>query len=63
MGRIILMIIAGMAMSLDGFINDRNGSAQKLSPDFKELLEALSFKEMIKNTGAVIMDRHVFPCR
>ena len=53
-------IIAGMTMSLDGFINDRNGDAQSLSPDFEELLEAPSFKEMTKNTGAVIMGRHTY---
>jgi dihydrofolate reductase len=53
-------VIAGMTMSLDGFINDGNGSAEKLSPDFSELLEAPSFKEMTKNTGAVIMGRHVY---
>ena len=52
--------MAGMTMSLDGFINDRNGSAEKLSPDFSELLDAPSFKEMTKNTGAVIMGRHVY---
>ena len=52
--------MAGMTMSLDGFINDRNGSAEKLSPDFSELLDAPSFQEMIKNTGAVIMGRHVY---
>lgn len=53
-------VIAGMTMSLDGFINDRNGSAEKLSPDFEELLETPSFKEMTKNTGAVIMGRRVY---
>ena len=36
-------VIAGMTMSLDGYI-DRNGSAQDLNPDFPELLEAPSFK-------------------
>ncbi|WP_123039211.1 dihydrofolate reductase family protein [Cohnella candidum] len=53
-------VIAGMTMSLDGFIQDRNGSARKLSPDFEELLEAPSFKEMTANTGAVIMGRNVY---
>ena len=53
-------IIAGMTMSLDGFINEGNGSAEKLSPDFSELLETPSFNEMTKNTGAVIMGRHVY---
>src|ERR1700690_2818675 len=49
-----------MTMSLDGFINEGNGSAEKLSPDFSELLETPSFNEMTKNTGAVIMGRHVY---
>jgi len=53
-------VMAGMTMSLDGFINDRNGSAESLSPDFEELLETSLFKEMTKNTGAVIMGRHVY---
>jgi dihydrofolate reductase len=53
-------VMAGMTMSLDGFINDRNGSAQSLSPDFQELLETQSFKEMIEGTGAVIMGRNTY---
>jgi dihydrofolate reductase len=53
-------VIAGMTMSLDGFVNDSNGSAEKLNPDFSELLDAPSFQEMIKNTGAVIMGKHVY---
>ena len=42
-------VIAGMAMSLDGFINDKNGSVDKLYPDFNELHDVTSFKEMISN--------------
>ena len=53
-------VIAGMTMSLDGFINDRNGSAEVLSPDFAELVETPTFKEVINNTGAVIMGRHTY---
>src|SRR5438034_2847416 len=53
-------VIAGMTISLDGFINDSNGSAEKLSPDFAELHDIPSFQEMLKNTGAVIMGRHVY---
>jgi hypothetical protein len=53
-------VIAGMTMSLESFVNDSNGSAEKLSPDFSELLDAPSFQEMIKNTGAVIMGKHVY---
>ena len=53
-------IIAGMTMSLDGLINDGNGSSEKLSPDFSELLDAPFFKEQVQNTGAVIMGKSVY---
>jgi dihydrofolate reductase len=53
-------VIAGMTMSLDGFINDKNGSAESLSPDFAELLESPFFKQQVQDTGAVIMGRHVY---
>jgi dihydrofolate reductase len=53
-------VIAGMTMSLDGYINEPNGSVEKLYSDFSELHEAPPFQEMIKNTGAVIMGRHVY---
>jgi dihydrofolate reductase len=53
-------VIAGMTMSLDGFINDKNGDVGKLYPDFKEWHEVPSFKEMIANTGAVVMGRRTY---
>ena len=53
-------VIGGMSISLDGFINDSNGSVEKLYPDFQELHDIPSFQEMIKKTGAVIMGRHVY---
>jgi dihydrofolate reductase len=53
-------VMAGMTMSLDGFINDRNGSAQSLSPDFEDLLASATFKKMVEDTGAVIMGRHTY---
>jgi len=48
-------VMAGMTVSLDGFMD-----ADKVSPDFDELLQAPSFKEKTENTGAVIMGRHVY---
>jgi dihydrofolate reductase len=53
-------VVAGMSMSLDGYINDANGSVDKLYADFSELHDAPAFQEMIKNTGAVIMGRHAY---
>lgn len=58
MGKVI--VCAGMSMSLDGFVNDRNGSVEKLYPDFAEMHDVPSFQAMLKNTGAVIMGRHVY---
>ena len=53
-------VIAGMSMSLDGYINDHNGSVEKLYSDFSELHNVPTFQEMIKNTGAVVMGKHVY---
>lgn len=47
--------MAGMTVSLDGFMD-----ADKVSPDFEELLETPAFKQMIEQTGAVIMGRHTY---
>lgn len=49
-----------MSISLDGFVNDRNGNVDKLYPDFAEIHDAPSFQKMLKNTGAVVMGRHVY---
>lgn len=53
-------VIAGMAMSLDGFINDRNGSVGRLYPDFDALRESDILQEAIKTTGAVVMGRRAY---
>ncbi|HSI66401.1 MAG TPA: dihydrofolate reductase family protein [Planococcus sp. (in: firmicutes)] len=47
----------GMVMSLDGFVNDRNGDMQKLYASYKPNAELLA--EM-GNTGAVVMGRNTF---
>lgn len=56
MGKVVL----GMTMSLDGFINDRNGSVEVLYPDLAALRDIDPLKESIENTGAVIMGRNSF---
>lgn len=53
-------VIAGMTISLDGFINDSNGSVDGLYMDFEEWHTIPSFQKMIKETGAVVMGRHVY---
>jgi dihydrofolate reductase len=56
MGKVIL----GVTMSLDGFINGRNGSVEALYPDLAAWRETEPGKESIQNTGAVVMGRHSF---
>lgn len=54
------LVIAGMTMSLDGFVTDAEGSGGKLYPDFKELVESQSMADTIAATGAVVMGRRTF---
>ena len=56
MGKIVL----GMTMSLDGFINDRNGNVAALYPDLDAWRETDAGKESIENTGAVVMGRNSY---
>ena len=53
-------VILGMTMSLDGFINDRNGSVADLYPDLDAWRETQPGKESIQNTGAVVMGRNSY---
>jgi len=56
MGKVIL----GLTMSLDGYINDRNGSVGRLYPDFAEYRDSDLLQESIRSTGAVVMGRHAY---
>lgn len=53
-------VILGMTISLDGFVNDRNGSVARLYSDFAELRESESLQESIRTTGAVVMGRRSY---
>ncbi len=53
-------VIFGMTMSLDGFINDANGSGALLSSDFEELMQSDMMQDSIRTTGAVVMGRRTF---
>ncbi|MFS8130746.1 MAG: dihydrofolate reductase family protein [Candidatus Dojkabacteria bacterium] len=48
-------VMAGMTISLDGFMD-----ADKVNPDFDELLNTQTFKKMIDETGAVIMGNNTY---
>jgi dihydrofolate reductase len=53
-------VIAGMTVSLDGFVADRNGSASRLYHDLAELRGTAYMKAAIDETGAVLMGRRTF---
>ncbi len=47
-------------MSLDGFVQDQNGSVARLYPDFAELSSSALMQDQIRSTGAVVMGRHTY---
>jgi dihydrofolate reductase len=56
----VAKVILGMTISLDGFINDRNGSVGALYPDLEALRNTGPLQESIQNTGAVVMGRNTY---
>ena len=53
-------VVVGMTTSLDGFVNDRNGSVERLYPDLEALAKTEFLKEVIAYTGAVVMGRRAY---
>ena len=53
-------IIAGMTMSLDGFVNDKEGKSGLLYPDLANWRNEERGKASIAATGAVLMGRKTF---
>lgn len=53
-------VVVGTTMSLDGFINDRNGDVGRLYPDLDELRKTEVLQESIRTTGAVVMGRRAY---
>jgi dihydrofolate reductase len=53
-------VIIGATISLDGFMNDRNGDISRLYPDFEALHRTEMLQEEIRTTGAVVMGRHSY---
>jgi dihydrofolate reductase len=53
-------VIAGMTMSLDGFVADREGSVEALYGDLAALQGSDYMNDMIEETGAVLMGRRTF---
>ncbi|CAN5193101.1 dihydrofolate reductase family protein [soil metagenome] len=53
-------VIVGMTMSLDGFVADQAGSAERLYPDLAALRGTDYMNAAIEETGAVLMGRRTF---
>jgi len=53
-------VIVGMTISLDGFVADQNGNAGRLYPDLAALRHTAFMKDIIEQTGAVLMGRRTF---
>ncbi len=53
-------VIAGMTVSLDGFVTDAQGSAADLYPDLDALRDTAYMSSVIGSTGAVLMGRRTF---
>jgi dihydrofolate reductase len=53
-------VIAGMTMSLDGFVADREGGVGALYSDFEAMQESDAIATAIDETGAVLMGRKTF---
>jgi dihydrofolate reductase len=53
-------VIAGMTVSLDGFVQDADGSTEALYPDLAELRDSAYMKTLQERTGAVLMGRRTF---
>ncbi|MBC8171193.1 MAG: dihydrofolate reductase family protein [Anaerolineae bacterium] len=53
-------VVFGMTISLDGFVNDRNGDVSRLYPDLAALHESELLAESMRTTGAVVMGRHSY---
>jgi dihydrofolate reductase len=53
-------VMAGMTMSLDGFVADPSGRVDRLYPDFAALQGSAYMNAAAQETGAVLMGRKTF---
>lgn len=51
---------AGMVMSLDGFVQDRDGNSAMVPGAFDELMATDLMQEVVATTGAVVMGRTTY---
>lgn len=53
-------VIAGMTISLDGFVADRSGNSGRLGSDFDALRDSDFMNAWIAETGTVVMGKRTF---
>lgn len=53
-------VIIGATLSLDGFMNDRNGDISRLYPDLEALRRTEMLAEEIRMAGAAVMGRRTY---
>lgn len=53
-------VLLGMTLSLDGFVQDRSGSVERLYPDLDAVRQGEGLQEQIRATGAVVMGRGAY---
>ena len=53
-------VVAGAAVSLDGYVQDADGSIEALYADFEELASSAYLRELQERTGAVLMGRRTY---
>jgi dihydrofolate reductase len=53
-------VVAGAAVSLDGFVQDAHGSIEALYSDFEELQSSAYLRGLQERTGAVLMGRRTY---
>ena len=53
-------VVAGVSMSLDGFMRGADGDLSLLYPDFEMLHQSEPLQESMRNTGAVVMGRNSY---
>ena len=53
-------VIAGMTLSLDGFVSDRHGDVSRLYPDLATLRNTELLQDEIRMTGAVVLGKHSY---
>jgi dihydrofolate reductase len=56
----VAIVIAGMTMSVDGYVADANGSASAVYTDLDDWRQTGHMKALIDTTGAVLMGRRAY---